>query len=91
MGRGGVTSRKYPVGSLETSVNKGSCLVWGWGNRYQVTGSTQWEVYSGLDHEHFTPRCEESGPAIHLYFRVSISHLGARKVAQQLVISQGVP
>ena len=24
-------------------------------------GSAQWEVYSGLDHEHFTPRCEESG------------------------------
>ena len=46
-------------------------------------GSAQWEVYSGLDHEHFTPRCEESGPAIHLYFRVRISHLGARKVVQQ--------
>ena len=47
---------------------------------YQVTGCTQWEVYSGLENEHFTPRCEESEPAIHLYFRVSISHLGARKV-----------
>ena len=29
--------------------------------------------------EHFTPRCEESGLWVHLYFRVGISHLGANK------------